>query len=64
MKPKNQPYLSLGDFSRYGSHTLEISQEVRTRVNLRQVGAAGGGFMGRAVRIKPPREEFTNPNPQ
>ena len=55
--PKKQPYLSLGDFSRYGNHTLEISQEVRQRVNLRQMGAAGGGFMGRGVKVRPPPEQ-------
>ena len=29
------PYLQIGDFSRYGNHTLELSQEVKSRVNLR-----------------------------
>ena len=47
------PFLSIGDFSRYGNHTLELSQEIKTRVNLRQIGAAGGGFIGRKVKVIP-----------
>ena len=45
------PFLQIGDFSRYGNHTLELSQEVKTRVNLRQIGATGGGFIGRKVKV-------------
>ena len=46
-----QPFLSLGDFSRYGNHTLELSQEVKTRVNLKQLGSAGGGFIGKKLKV-------------
>ena len=47
----NAPYLALGDFSRYGNHTLELSKEIKTRVNLKNTGGVGGGFMGKGVKI-------------
>ena len=30
--PPQAPVLTLGDFSRYGYHTLEMSQEIKSRL--------------------------------
>ena len=46
--------MSIGDFSRYGNHTLELSQEIKTRVNLKKLGAMGGGFIGKKVKVPAP----------
>lgn len=46
--------MALGDFSRYGNHTLELAKEIKTRVNLKNMGGVGGGFMGTSVKTIPP----------
>ena len=39
-------YLQLGDYSRYGNHTLELSKEISERVTVKQMGRVGGGYLG------------------
>ena len=44
--------LVLGDFSRYGSHTLELSKEIKDRITVEKVGRIGGGFMGSVQKFQ------------
>jgi len=47
-KHKQPKFLQLTDYSRYGTHTLEVTKEIKQRVTVKQMGRIGGGFLGTA----------------